>query len=163
MAVTCPSSSEAIDALLGTKRGSPRVVPDETKLPVTDRASRGFVRPETFRAVGHCCLPWWLFVDHPFSHRTSGACAHFRCCSLRLSQAATQLGVGRRRASKGITERYEGLSLGFRSQRSAGTPATTFGPTAVLRREPKTASASGQFCQDKPNFTEHGQCTGGIF
>jgi hypothetical protein len=84
IAVTCPSSSEAIDALLGTKRGSPRVVPDETKLPVTDRASRGFVRPETFRAVGHYRLPldsWWLFVDHPFSS------SHFQE-PVRISDAA---------------------------------------------------------------------------
>src|SRR6478609_7093560 len=46
IAVTFPASSEAIDALLGTKRGSPRVVPDETKLAITNCASRGTARSE---------------------------------------------------------------------------------------------------------------------
>ena len=31
--ITFPASPEAIDALLGTKRGLPRIVPDETNLP----------------------------------------------------------------------------------------------------------------------------------
>ena len=44
IAVTFPANSEAIDALLGTKRGSPRVVPDETKLAITNCASRGSAR-----------------------------------------------------------------------------------------------------------------------
>jgi hypothetical protein len=35
-AVACPASSEVIDALLGTKGGSPRVVPNETKLAITN-------------------------------------------------------------------------------------------------------------------------------
>jgi hypothetical protein len=69
-AVAFPASFEAIDALPGTKRGSPRVVPDETKLAIADRASRGSARSKTFRAVGHCSLLLVLsslFVDHPFS------------------------------------------------------------------------------------------------
>ena len=73
--ITCPASSEAIDALLGTKGGSPRVVPDETKLAITNRASRGSARSQTFGAVQHCSLLLVLsslFVDHPsFTRRTS--------------------------------------------------------------------------------------------
>src|SRR6478735_8870061 len=56
IAVTRPASSEAVDALLGTKRGSPRVVPDETKLAITNCASRGSTRSKTFGAVWHCRL-----------------------------------------------------------------------------------------------------------
>ena len=57
--VTCPASSEATDALLGTKGGSPRVVPDETKLAITNCASRGAARSRTFGAVQHCSLHWY--------------------------------------------------------------------------------------------------------
>jgi hypothetical protein len=113
IAVTCPASSEAIDALLGTKRGSPRVVPDETKLAITNCASRGSARPKAFGAVGHCNLllvSSSLFVDHPFFSvalhqpvRLSDA------CSLRRSRSTAQLNVGKCRASKGVAERYEGL------------------------------------------------------
>ena len=53
-AVTGPAGSQAINALVGTKRGSPRVVPDETKLAITNCASRGPAK--TFGAVGHCGL-----------------------------------------------------------------------------------------------------------
>src|ERR1700761_8523955 len=52
-AVTLRASSEAIDALLGTKRSSPRVVPDESKLAATNCASRGSARSQTFGAVRH--------------------------------------------------------------------------------------------------------------
>jgi hypothetical protein len=68
IAVTCPASSEAIDALLGAKRGSPRIVPDETKLAIANCASRGSTRPKTFGAVQHRSLLLVLsslFVDHP--------------------------------------------------------------------------------------------------
>jgi hypothetical protein len=56
VAVTLAAISEAISALLGTKRNSPRVVPDETKLAITDRASHRLVAPMTFGAVEHCFL-----------------------------------------------------------------------------------------------------------
>src|SRR6476646_8286732 len=56
IAVTFPASSEAIDALLGTKRGSPRVVPDETKLAITNCASRGTARSKIIGAMGHRSL-----------------------------------------------------------------------------------------------------------
>src|SRR5260370_12178927 len=56
IAVTFAASSEAIDAVLGTKGGSPRVVPDEAKFAITDCASRGFPGSKAFGAVGHCCL-----------------------------------------------------------------------------------------------------------
>jgi hypothetical protein len=69
IAIICPASFEAIDAVLGTKRGSPRVVSDEAKFALTDRASRGSSKSKTFGAVGHCSLLLVLsslFVDHPF-------------------------------------------------------------------------------------------------
>jgi len=46
------------------------VVPDETKLAITNCASRGSARSKTFGAVWHCSLLLILsslFVDHPFS------------------------------------------------------------------------------------------------
>src|ERR1700688_2623088 len=66
--ITCPASSEAIDALPGTSRSPPRVVPDETKPAITNRASRGSATSQTFGAVQHCSLllvSSSLFVDHP--------------------------------------------------------------------------------------------------
>jgi hypothetical protein len=45
-------------------------MPDETKLAITDCASRGSARSRIFGAVGHCSLLLVLsslFVDHPFS------------------------------------------------------------------------------------------------
>src|SRR5215475_27814 len=56
IAVTLAASSETIDAFLGAKRGSPRIMTDETKLAITDCASRDPVRPVTFQAVRHCSL-----------------------------------------------------------------------------------------------------------
>src|ERR1700736_4024401 len=56
-AVAFPASFEAIDALLGTKRGSPRVMPDETKLALTNCGSRGSAKSMTFGAVGE-----WRFL-----------------------------------------------------------------------------------------------------
>jgi hypothetical protein len=56
------------NALLGTKRGSPRVVPDETKPAITDRASRASAITHTLGEVVHCGLLLalsGLFVDHP--------------------------------------------------------------------------------------------------
>jgi hypothetical protein len=53
IAVTRLASSQAIDAFLGTERSSPRVVSDETKLAITDRASRGFAISMTFGAFWH--------------------------------------------------------------------------------------------------------------
>jgi len=78
IAVTFPASSEAIDALPGTKGGSPRVVPDETKLAIANCASRGSARSRTFGAVQHCSLHLVLsslFVDHPFSPSLMTLCA----------------------------------------------------------------------------------------
>jgi hypothetical protein len=67
--VACPAGSEVIDALLGTKGGSPRVVPDETKLAIANRATRGPARPKAFGKVGHFSLLLvfsLLSADHPF-------------------------------------------------------------------------------------------------
>jgi len=64
----CPASSEAIDALLGTKGGSPRVVSDEIKLAIANCATRGSTGTKTFGAVGHCSLLLVLSsrsADHP--------------------------------------------------------------------------------------------------
>src|SRR5262249_40484266 len=111
--VIFPTSSEANDALLGTKRGSPRVVPDETKLAITNCASRGSAGSNTFGAVGHCGLLLalsQLFVDHPFFTVALDEPLRFsNACSLGRLRSAAQLNVGNRPASKGLTERYEGL------------------------------------------------------
>jgi hypothetical protein len=49
-------------------------------------------------------------VRSSFFHRRASSAVHFsNACSLRRSRAAAQLHVGNRRASKGVTERYEGL------------------------------------------------------
>src|SRR3954469_23381101 len=63
--VTLAARLEAIDALPGAKRPSPRIMPDETKLALTDCASHGVVGPVTFQGVRHCFL--------------LSACAHFEC------------------------------------------------------------------------------------
>jgi hypothetical protein len=55
-AITLPAVPEAIDAFRGAKLGLPRVVSDETKLAVTDCASRGSASSKTFVSVKHCCL-----------------------------------------------------------------------------------------------------------
>jgi hypothetical protein len=68
--VTFAASSEVVDAVLGTKGGSPRAVPDEAKFAITDCASRGCPGSKAFGAVGHCCLllvSSQLFVHYPFS------------------------------------------------------------------------------------------------
>jgi hypothetical protein len=114
IAVTCPASCEASDALLGTKGGSPRVVPDETKLAITNCASRGSARsrPKAFGAVRNCSLLLVLsslFVDHPcFTIALHEPVRFSNACSLRRSRLAAQLNVGNLRASKGVTRRYEG-------------------------------------------------------
>jgi hypothetical protein len=72
--VACPASLKTIGALLGTKGGSPRVVPDETKLAIANRATRGSVRLKTFETSRHCDLLLVLsslFVDGPFCCRIS--------------------------------------------------------------------------------------------
>jgi len=109
IAVTFPASSEAIDALPGTKGGSPRVVPDETKLAITDSASRGAAMCKTFGAGGHCCL--LLAIRGPtFFHCRSDEPVRFsEACTLGRSRSTAQLNVGKSRASKGLTELYEGL------------------------------------------------------
>ena len=55
-AITFTASSEAIDAFFGTKGSSPRIVPDQAKLAVTDCASTDFAMSRTFGAVQHCGL-----------------------------------------------------------------------------------------------------------
>ena len=86
MAVALAASLEAIDALFGAKRRSPRIMPDETKLVLTDCASRDPVCPLTFQPARHCSLPW--SVRLPFA------------CRFRRSSPAPQLSAGRRRTSK---------------------------------------------------------------
>ncbi|MGY4434885.1 hypothetical protein ACVWWO_007362 [Bradyrhizobium sp. F1.13.1] len=113
IAVTFPPSSEAIDALLGTKRRSPRVVPNETKLAITNCTSRGTGRSKTFGAVGHCTLLSvlsQLFVDHPIFIVALDEPVRFSDArSLRRSRSAAQLNADIRPASRWVTERYEGL------------------------------------------------------
>ena len=64
-------TDQAIDALLGTKRVSTRVVPDETKLAITNCASHGAARSKAFGAVQHrsLLLVSSLFADHRFEKR----------------------------------------------------------------------------------------------
>lgn len=69
IAVTFAARLEKIEALPGTKLGSPRIMPDETKLAPTDCASHGIVKPVTFQAVWHCFLLL--------------ACAHFGCAKTK--------------------------------------------------------------------------------
>src|SRR6516164_9214674 len=95
IAVTLAASLEAIDAFPGAKRGSPRIMPYETKLAITDCASRSRVRPVTFHAVRHCSLLL--------------ACAHFGRMRLGGSSPAPQFSAGRLRASQGGRQRYQGL------------------------------------------------------
>ena len=108
IAVAFPASSEAIDALFGTKLGSPRVVPDETKLAIANCASRGSTRSKTFGAVWHCRLLLVLsslFVDHPiFTVALHWPVRFSNACNLRRSRSTAQLHVGNRPASKGVTE-----------------------------------------------------------
>jgi hypothetical protein len=153
IAVTCPANSKAIDALLGTKGGSPRVVPDETKLAITNCASRGSATSGTFGAVQHCSLLLVLsslFVDHPFFTVALHEPVRFsNAYSLRRSRSATQLNVGNRRASIVVTERYEGL---WRSQ-SRPLPqwvlchehrrSTRRGATVLEMKEGPSDSATG--------------------
>jgi hypothetical protein len=113
IAATLATSSEAIDALLGTKLGSPRVVPDQTKLAFTDCTSRGFAGSRTFGAVGHCCLLLVLsslFVDHSFFTVAFHKPVRFsNPCILGRWRSAAQLSGGNRQSSKGASELYEGL------------------------------------------------------
>src|ERR1700693_3802632 len=113
IAVSCPANSEAIDALFGTKGGSPRVVPDQTKLAITNRASRGSATSKTFGAVRHCSLLSVLsslFVDHlSFTAALHEPVRFSNLSTLRRSRSPAQLNLGNRRASKVVTERYEGL------------------------------------------------------
>src|SRR5258708_10914532 len=141
IAVTCPASSEAIDALLGTKRGSPRVVPDETKLAITNCASRGSATSKTFGAVQHCNLLLVLsslFVDHPsFTVALRELVRFSNSSSLRRSRSPAQLNLGHRRASKVVTERYEGL---WRSKADTSRCETSISSTVetivLLSRSP---------------------------
>src|SRR5246127_377821 len=105
IAVTFPASSEAIDALPGTQRGAPRVVPDETKLAITNCASRGPGRSNTFGEVGHCCLGSIAVVRRSsISHRRTCKPVRFSDpCSLGRSQSTTQLHEGNHPAPEGFT------------------------------------------------------------
>jgi hypothetical protein len=86
--ITLAARPEAIDALPGAKRSSPRIMPDETKLALTDCASHGLVRPVTFQAVRHCFLPFWPVCISD-------------ALRLRGLSPTAQLSAGRARASKG--------------------------------------------------------------
>src|SRR6185437_2826689 len=103
-----------IAALLGTKRGSPWVVPDETKLVITHCASRGTARVNTFGEVARCSHPpginTSLFPGRPLVDVVLHEPVCFlSACSLRRPRPADQLNVGKRQASKGITDRYQRL------------------------------------------------------
>jgi hypothetical protein len=73
-----------------------------------------------------------LFVDHPFFtvalHEPVRSCNAF---SLRRLRSTAQLNVGNRRASKGVTERYESLwrrvaeAADFLCRRTSSNPSTS--------------------------------------
>jgi hypothetical protein len=109
IAVTFAASSEAIDAFPGTKRGSPRIVPNETKLSITDCASRGSARFVTFEAAWHCFLLSLSRSRCSFLFAVSWLVRVSDPCSLGQSRPAAQLSVSRSRVSNGVTKRYEGL------------------------------------------------------
>src|SRR3954447_18549133 len=77
--VTLAARLKAIDALPGAKLRSPRIMPDETKLALTDCASLGLIRPMTFE-VRHCFLPWAVRI--------------LDATTLRGSSSTAQLGAG---------------------------------------------------------------------
>jgi hypothetical protein len=108
-----PTSSEAIDAPLGTKSYSPRAVPHETKLALTNRASRSSARSGAFGTFkqGSLLFAWSsLFVDHPIFIIAPNEAVRFSdTISLRGLRPPAQLNVGNRLLSKGGTERYKGL------------------------------------------------------
>src|SRR5262249_54439052 len=87
IAVTLAARSEVIHALPRAKRGSPRIMANETKFAIADCASRGLVGSMTFQAIRHCSLPGPVRVSD--------------ACRLGVSSPAPQLSVGRRGASKG--------------------------------------------------------------
>jgi hypothetical protein len=96
-----------IDALPGTKGGSPRVVPDETKLAITNRASRGSATSKTFGATRHCSLLSILsssFVDHPCSPVALHRLVRLSSMQSKTTRSPAQLDEGSRRASKMVTE-----------------------------------------------------------
>jgi hypothetical protein len=57
-AVALLAGLEAINALLRTKGSSPGVVPDETKLSVTDGAALRYFIPTILKMVAHVYLLW---------------------------------------------------------------------------------------------------------
>ena len=132
IAVTLAASLEAIDTLSGAKWGSPRIMPDETKLALTHCASRGPVSTVTFEAVSHCSLPW--------SVRPSFA------CRLRRSLQAPQLSAGRDRASKWGTKPIRRLTMLGRgpkvANRDPGAPPAGQSPDEKSWR-PRFASIVG--------------------
>jgi len=147
IAVTLAASLEAIDALAGAKRGSPRIMPDETKPAITDCASRDPVRPVTFQAVRHFSLLRPVRI--------------LDASRLRGSSPAAQLSAGRRRASKGgrtTIRRLTALGFGLRDRLGSQRPRS-------FSRSPQSQAMAAplrKYRLDKPKFTGHWQCTGGI-
>ena len=147
IAVTLAASSEAIDALLGAQRGSPRVVPDETKLAITDCASCGSARSKTFGATGHCSLLLVLsslFVNHPFFTVALHEPERFsNACSLRRSRSADQSDVGNRQAhlrGHGTIQRFmafESRPLLMRRlrDRRGSHPASSIGASSFKKQQ----------------------------
>jgi hypothetical protein len=115
IAVTLATSLEAIDTLSGAKWSSPGIMADETKLALTDCASRSTASPVTFEAVRHCSLPW--SVRLPFA------------CRLRRSSPAPQLSAGRRRPSRWGTKPIPKLTTFRRdpkvADRDPGAPSVS--------------------------------------
>ena len=145
--VTLAARLEAIDALPGAKRRSPRIMPDETKLALTDCASHGLVRPVTFQAVRHCFLLL--------------ACAHFEC-------AKTKRIVSNGSIERRLSSCIQGGGTMIRRLRALGRVLEFAGcdpATAFVRWKPRSQAMPDWLRNhrpDKPKFTGHRRHTGGI-
>src|SRR5258707_3483411 len=103
---------------------------------------RGPARFKNFGADGYCnhlLVITLLFVDHPFFSVTLHEPVRFsNSSSLRRSRSPAQLNLGNRRASKVVTERYEGL---WRSKADTSRCETSISSTVetivLLSRSPR--------------------------
>src|SRR6516162_11884027 len=102
-------------------------MPDQTKLAITDCASRRSAMPTSFGAVGHCrlLLVLSLLFRDPFSlshwmsvcfYKPSITLRFSDAYSLKRSRVGAQLNTGSRRLSKGGTERYGGLRCSLNAE-----------------------------------------------
>src|SRR3954447_8241539 len=122
-------------------------MPNETKLALTDCASRGLLGPVTFQAVRHCFLLL--------------ACAHFGCT--KTKRIVTN-GSIERRLSSGIQRGRDDDTKAY-GARTSPRFARCDSATAFVRRKPRSQAMPDwlrNYHPDKPKFTGHRRHTGGI-